>query len=57
VQFKIRNNFEQQEATDNKGIGLQNLKKRLELLYPNRHTLDIEKEDSEFSLTLQLYTL
>ena len=38
------------------GIGLQNVKKRLELLYPEMHTLIIRNEDFtySFSLTLQL---
>ena len=38
------------------GIGLQNAKKRMALLYPERHTLNIEKTKSTYAvqLTLQL---
>jgi two-component system, LytTR family, sensor kinase len=34
------------------GIGLSNLKRRLELLYPNRYRLDIQDENSYFSVHL-----
>jgi LytS/YehU family sensor histidine kinase len=34
------------------GIGLENLKKRLSLLYPDRHELEINKTRSKFEATL-----
>ncbi|MET0466340.1 MAG: sensor histidine kinase [Chitinophagaceae bacterium] len=34
------------------GIGLKNVRKRLELLYPNRHELTIFEEDNSFIVTL-----
>ncbi len=34
------------------GIGLENLKKRLSLLYPDRHELEINKTKSKFEVTL-----
>jgi len=34
------------------GIGLKNVRKRLELLYPKRHELTILKEDNSFTVTL-----
>jgi two-component system, LytTR family, sensor kinase len=34
------------------GIGLENLKKRLSLLYPDRHELEINKTKSKFAVTL-----
>ena len=39
-----------------KGIGLENLKRRLELLYPDKHTLTAQKKENTFvaMLTLQL---
>jgi len=36
------------------GIGLQNVKRRLELLYPDKHTLDIQEEDGWFKVSLTL---
>ena len=36
------------------GLGIQNLKRRLELLYPERHELDISKRDNTFKTTLKL---
>ena len=43
-------------VTDNtdKGIGLENLRRRLELLYPDRHIFTAEKKDSSFSAALTL---
>lgn len=39
---------------ERKGIGLANVKKRLEILYPNRYTLDIQNEDCVFKLSLTI---
>ncbi|MDI1355715.1 MAG: histidine kinase [bacterium] len=36
------------------GIGLENVKKRLDLLYAGKHDLKISESDSEFSVTLDL---
>ena len=37
-----------------KGIGLDNLKRRLELLYPDRHTLTTQKKEKDFAAVLTL---
>jgi len=36
------------------GIGLENVKQRLQLLYPSRHVLEVKEEDAVFSVTLAL---
>lgn len=36
------------------GIGLANVRRRLDLLYPKRHKLFIEKKDGRFFVTLEL---
>lgn len=36
------------------GIGLQNVKKRLQLIYENKHSLSIDQENGEFSVHLTL---
>jgi two-component system LytT family sensor kinase len=38
----------------NKGIGLLNVKKRLELLYPGKHQLDISVTEETFTVNMQL---
>ena len=41
-------------ANDKKGIGLQNVQKRLQILYPGHHELIIKSTDEEFSIQMQL---
>ena len=53
IQFKIKNNSSN-ESESNDGIGLENIKKRLELLYPNQHQLIIKKNPTDFEVTLTL---
>lgn len=38
------------------GIGLQNVKKRLDLLYPKRYNLDISQQETRFKVNLKLFT-
>jgi LytS/YehU family sensor histidine kinase len=38
----------------NRGIGLNNVKKRLKLLYPGKHQLDIYSSDDSFNVNMQL---
>jgi LytS/YehU family sensor histidine kinase len=56
--FKVHNSIHQKtEETleDNShGIGLENVKKRLGLIYPNRHTLEIQNSDHDFFVSLVL---
>ncbi len=40
--------------SDSSGIGLENIKRRLNLLYPDEHTLDIEKSPKQFKITLTI---
>lgn len=39
------------------GIGLPNVQKRLQLLYPGRHTLEINSQDEKFMVNLQIHGL
>lgn len=54
--FKCSNSFQEQSNTESlaKGIGLKNVKKRLELLYPNEHSLDISNKNELFQVYLQI---
>ena len=52
--------FTQAESSitrQNGGIGLVNVKRRLELLYPGRHELNIEETEKTFSIKLNLRIL
>jgi len=40
--------------TQNKGIGLINVKKRLQLLYPGRHQLDVNLTEDMFTVNMQI---
>lgn len=42
------------ESEKEAGIGLQNLKRRLELLFPNQHELNIEKRANSFFAQLEI---
>jgi two-component system, LytTR family, sensor kinase len=55
--FKISNTTEPGDRSREPsvgGIGLNNVRRRLELLYPGRHKLEIENPDGLFSITLSL---
>lgn len=54
--FIVKNKFIQTEMVKDKtsGIGLANVKRRLELLYGNRHSLTITKTDDWFIASLEL---
>jgi LytS/YehU family sensor histidine kinase len=41
-------------STENTGIGLENLRKRLKLLFPDRHEFKIEKSDSTFNVLVSI---
>lgn len=49
-----RNNAAKKEENYTKGIGLTNVKKRLDLVYPGKYILNIEKQSEKFSVNLTL---
>lgn len=57
IYFDIENNFEARESNENEGIGIDNLKQRLKLLYPNKHKMQIEVNDFIYKLTLKIETI
>ena len=56
LEFSCSNNFLPISNTENlsKGIGLKNVRKRLELLYPNDYELVIEEDETRFDVFLSL---
>ena len=54
IKFSVENNFDDKENDDEVGIGLTNLKRRLELAYPNKHKLSISKIKNVYNAQLTL---
>jgi hypothetical protein len=57
LRFKIVNSklpSEKPVKRDRRGIGLENIKKRLELLYPEQYDLDIRVSPDEYQIDLQI---
>ena len=53
IEFKIKNSSSK-DSNNNEGIGLSNIKKRLELLYPEQHILGVQQKDKDFLASLIL---
>jgi two-component system, LytTR family, sensor kinase len=50
---KVENSIDKHtSASIHQGIGLMNLQRRLQLIYPNQHQLLIEKNNEQYSITL-----
>ena len=56
LEFVCKNSFQQQSNVDNlsQGIGLENVKKRLHLLYPDAHELKINKSENLYEVRLSI---
>jgi two-component system, LytTR family, sensor histidine kinase AlgZ len=54
VSFSVENNFDHEEVSTQPGLGLSNLKRRLELVYPKKHNLSILKTDTAFTAQLSI---
>lgn len=53
--FSVENSKEQGKSTEQQGgIGLANVKRRLELLYPGRYELNIKDENEKYKVDLSL---
>lgn len=55
IDFTCSNSYDEQEPATG-GIGLSNVARRLELLYKDRYTLDIQQEQSIYTVHLILVT-
>lgn len=54
VFFEIENNFDPTLTKEENCIGLKNLKRRLELVYPKKHTLSFSTTENVYKATLTL---
>lgn len=53
--FRIENTVpETGKSNPGKGMGINNVKQRLEVLYPGKHSLNIEEKDFIFTVTLEI---
>ena len=52
IQFEVTNNFEKDPTNTFTGIGLENLKKRLDLIYKDKHELKITRHNGVYKFDL-----
>lgn len=58
--FKIENSrpdFKLDDSSGHNGIGIKNIKKRLNILYPSKHTFQLLKEEDSFLAILEIKNL
>lgn len=53
IQFEIINSYEE-DSNSIKGIGLENIKKRLQLIHPNQHQLNITTNNTDYKVSLTI---
>jgi two-component system LytT family sensor kinase len=56
LKFRVRNtdHSEDRQHLDKKGIGFNNVKRRLEMLYPGKYDLEINRKNGFYSILLKL---
>lgn len=56
LSFKVVNTIFNHKGvlTEANGIGIQNVKRRLQLIYPNNHTLQVGKQNNQFHVELNI---
>jgi two-component system LytT family sensor kinase len=52
--FSCSNNFKPQPRPRDSGLGLENIRKRLQLLYPGKHVLHIHHQENVFDVSLSI---
>lgn len=55
LQIRFENKIMPGDAHDGSGIGLRNTRKRLELVYPGRHLVEIQKDSNRFVVELKIF--
>ncbi|MCH5718861.1 sensor histidine kinase [Niabella hibiscisoli] len=57
LSFSIINTINHAQKDSTSGIGIDNVKKRLEIYYPNQHQLNIQQQGQQFIVRLQIKLL
>lgn len=57
IHFEVENNFDETQLVEKPGIGLKNLKRRLELVYPNKNSFSFTKDTGIYKSKLTLARL
>lgn len=57
IQVEVKNNFDETIVPEESGIGLSNLKRRLELAYGNNYELTLSSQNDEYLAKLRLKNL
>jgi len=52
--FKIYNTRSDADSNKNGGVGLENIKRQLELQYPNQYTMYVKEDDHSYQVTLSI---
>lgn len=52
--FTCENNFKESAQKEVGGIGIENIRKRLQLIYPSRHQFQIEQSNGIFKIMLEI---
>ncbi|WP_192823410.1 sensor histidine kinase [Rufibacter sp. LB8] len=55
--FTVRNHINNHQKDQSTGIGLVNIKRRLELIYPGQHTLTVQNDSRVYEAKLELTAL
>lgn len=54
IVFKVENHFIQKQKDHKGGVGIDNIKKRLALFYPNTHSICIVKDKDKYTCEMQI---
>lgn len=55
--FEVKNNMDTEEEITKNGVGLKNLRRRLELVYPKRHSLNVIQEGDIYTAQLTIQSI
>jgi hypothetical protein len=56
LKFSIKNHIRQGNKDESSGVGLKNVQRRLQLIYPGKHTLTITNDNQQYICELEINT-